>query len=217
MTRYAGLPDRQAGGVTVATAKRLIAERNHKRMESRWKDPTYRAARSQDSKQRWAPWHDDDAHVPDWMKHYFGIRDMDGVPMTPPQVRALKRERASDIARARWADPEHRRAASEHSKRLWDDPGYRARVTAAWTREKRAEASERSGKAWRERFPERAAIRDELLRSAHQKPCDLCDSDDSVMFITDYETRTFIWRCRRCAQHEKEVRQAAQRAEVIGD
>lgn len=63
-------------------------------------------------------------------------------------------------------------------------------------------ARDRSRQAWRDRFPERAAIRDELLATNPPEPC-ACGDPDAVLFVTDYEARAFVWRCRACAAAER--------------
>lgn len=63
---------------------------------------------------------------------------------------------------------------------------------------------ERSRSAWRERYPQRAAVRDEILAVVKPEPC-VCGSLEVVLFVTDYEARSFVWRCRPCARREREL------------
>ena len=65
-----------------------------------------------------------------------------------------------------------------------------------WTADRRAAASDH----WRQQFPERAAIRDELLASLPHDPCDRCGAPDAVLFVTDYTAVAYVWRCRECAR-----------------
>jgi hypothetical protein len=69
-------------------------------------------------------------------------------------------------------------------------------ATVHWTPERREAAAQR----WRERWPERAAIRDEILATKEPGPCDLCGSNETTLYVTDYGTRAFVWRCRPCAK-----------------
>lgn len=77
---------------------------------------------------------------------------------------------------------------------------------ASWTPERRDRAAEQARRQWREQYPERAAVRDEIVASHEQEPCGRCGSPDSVLFVTDYEVRSFVWRCRSCAAVERGAR-----------
>lgn len=69
----------------------------------------------------------------------------------------------------------------------------------AWTPARRAEAAERSRRAWRERHPEKAAIRDGLLATVQIERC-RCGATEVTLFVTDYEASSYVWRCRACAE-----------------
>ena len=68
-----------------------------------------------------------------------------------------------------------------------------------WTPERRAEYSERMRRLWRERNPEKAIVRDSILKEAVPGTC-VCGSETVSLFVTDYEARTYVWQCRPCAQ-----------------
>lgn len=74
-----------------------------------------------------------------------------------------------------------------------------AQHPAWWTPERRAVAAERSRQRWRERNPEKAAIRDEIVATETERPC-RCGSTAVTLFVTDYATRVHVWRCRPCAK-----------------
>jgi hypothetical protein len=63
----------------------------------------------------------------------------------------------------------------------------------------REDARAKAEAAWRGRFPEKAARRDEILARKHREPC-ACGSQVSTPFVTDYEAGLVTWRCRPCAK-----------------
>lgn len=77
----------------------------------------------------------------------------------------------------------HRKAAADHLR------------TDVWTEERREQAR----RAWAERNPERAGVRDEILASEPPSPC-TCGATDVVLLVTDYATRDHVWRCRACVK-----------------
>jgi hypothetical protein len=72
-----------------------------------------------------------------------------------------------------------------------------------WNLARRAAASEKARQTWREKHPERAAIRDELLSKVAKERC-LCGSEDTRMFVTDYHECSYIWRCNTCSTAARE-------------
>jgi hypothetical protein len=67
-----------------------------------------------------------------------------------------------------------------------------------WTLARLTAASEKARQTWREKYPERAAIRDELLSKVAKERC-LCGSEDTRMFVTNYDLKIYIWRCNTCS------------------
>ena len=68
-----------------------------------------------------------------------------------------------------------------------------------WPPERRTARAAETRQRWRERFPERAVVRDAILARSAPEPCDRCGSPDGTLFITDYVDGTHLWRCRACA------------------
>ena len=93
---------------------------------------------------------------------------------------------------ANWS-PARRKRQSERASANW------ARY---WTPERRAEVSARMSGAWRERNPEKASIRDSILKEAVPGTC-ACGSESVSLFVTDYQARTYVWRCQPCVRAEK--------------
>ena len=79
------------------------------------------------------------------------------------------------------------------------DDDYLAVIRDAWTQERRAAMGAQTKASWRERYPERAAVRDRILAEATPAPCDRCSSPDARLFVTDYASGAYVWRCSPCA------------------
>jgi hypothetical protein len=63
-----------------------------------------------------------------------------------------------------------------------------------WPPERRAARAAETRQRWRERFPERAAVRDALLARSAPEPCDRCVAPGAVLFVVDYVATTYLWR-----------------------
>lgn len=72
-------------------------------------------------------------------------------------------------------------------------------IRAAWTPERRAVLAGQARATWRERYPERAAIRDAILAGSPEEPCDRCGADAARLWVVDHATADHVWRCESCA------------------
>lgn len=81
----------------------------------------------------------------------------------------------------------------------WWTAKRRAEQAARVSPEARALLAEAAAGRWRERHPEKAVVRDEILATEKPQPCDQCGDGVTKLWVTDYSTGAHVWRCKPCA------------------